>query len=190
MLKFLRFNIGGFFDGYDEVRLWIYKHSAKYEILSMNFNRIENLDLYENKRLLVKNPKQLSKWDTLGVNSWADEYSECCCDGTQWRLTYREEGKKTRHISGSNGYPPQWNQFMEWLDALMPEMQFAKEKEDKGCDIDSEIEDKWYDLQEAKTDSEREAAWRNLLEGDGWKLSKEDMDYLMDREGQSPEGDV
>ena len=126
MLKFLRFHIGGFFSGYDEVRLWIYKHSAKYEILSMNFNRIENLDLYENKRLPVKNPEQLSEWDTLGVNSWADEYSECCCDGTQWRLSYREEGKKIRYISGSNAYPHQWKRFMEWLDMLMPEMEFKK----------------------------------------------------------------
>lgn len=125
MLKFLRFNIGGFFDGYDEVRLWIYKHSVKYEVLSLNFARVEEVHLYEKKRLPVSNPDRLSEWESLAVNSWADEYFEPVCDGTQWELTYREEGKKTRCISGSNGYPPQWEQFIEWLDALMPEMQFA-----------------------------------------------------------------
>ena len=125
MLKFLRFSIGGFFDGYNEVRLQIYKHTAKYEILFMNHSRMQEYHLYEKKRLPVKNPDRLSEWETLSVNSWADEYFEPVCDGTQWELTYREEGKKTRHISGSNGYPPQWNQFIKWLDALMPEMQFT-----------------------------------------------------------------
>ncbi len=125
MLKFLRFHIGGFFNGYDEVRLWIYKHSAKYEVLSMNLYRIEDFDRYKKKRLPISNPDRLPEWEALDVNSWADEYYEPVFDGTQWELTYREEGKKTRHISGSNGYPTQWKQFIEWLDALMPEMQFA-----------------------------------------------------------------
>lgn len=134
MLKFLRFNIGGFFDGYDEVRLWNYKHSAKYEVLNMNFHRIEDFNLYEKKRLTINNLDRLSEWDTLCVNSWANEYYQCACDGTQWELTYREDGKKTRHIYGSNAYPPQWNQFIEWLDALMPEMHFAEELEEEEID--------------------------------------------------------
>lgn len=138
MLRFLRFHIGGFFDGYDEVRLWIYKHSAKYEVLTMNFHRIEDFNFYEKKRLPISNPERLSEWEALDVNSWADEYYEPCCDGTQWRLTYREEGKKTRHISGSNGYPPQWKQFVEWLDALMPVMKFTD-------DIEEDIDEDGYD---------------------------------------------
>ena len=137
MLKFLRFNIGGFFDGYDEIRLWIYKHSAKYEVLAMNFHRIEDFNLYEKKRLPLSNPERLSEWDALDVNSWADEYYQCACDGTQWRLTYREDGKETRRINGSNAYPPQWKQFIEWLDALMPEMRFANYIEENE-DIDED----------------------------------------------------
>lgn len=129
MLKFMRFKIGGFFNGSDEVRLWIYKHSAKYEILSMNFDHIEDFDQYEKKRLPVKDMDQLAKWDALGVNSWSDEYLQTACDGTQWELTYREDGKKTRRIFGSNAYPPQWKQFIEWLGALMPEMKFTVEDE-------------------------------------------------------------
>jgi hypothetical protein len=46
-------------------------------------------------------------------------------------LTYHEEGKKARRIFGSNAYPPQWKQFIEWLDALMPDMNFAKYIEEK-----------------------------------------------------------
>lgn len=131
MLKFLRFKIGGFFDGSDEVRLWIYKHSAKYEILSMNFHHIGDFDQYEKKRLPVKDMAQLAKWAALAVNSWSDEYLQTACDGTQWELTYREDGKKTRRISGSNAYPPNWKQFIEWLDALMPEMKFHEEIEEE-----------------------------------------------------------
>lgn len=134
MLKFMRFKIGGFFDGSDEVRLWIYKHSAKYEILSMNFNHIGDFDRYENKRLPVKDTDRIAKWDTLAVDSWRDEYLQDACDGTQWQLTYREDGKKTRRIYGSNAYPPNWKQFIEWLDAVMPEMQFHKELEEEEDD--------------------------------------------------------
>lgn len=156
MLKFLRFNIGGFFGGYDEVRLWIYKYSAKYEILNVSFELEEEIrqalndyafcttvaelkgtpsEIHDaippkmpetNKRLPVEKLDHLPAWAALDVNSWADEYFEPCCDGTQWELTYREDGKKMRRISGSNAYPPQWKQFIEWLDALIPEMNFLK----------------------------------------------------------------
>ncbi len=136
MLKFLRFNIGGFFKGYDEIRLWNYKHSAKYEILYMNFGRVAESQFYEKKRIPISNPERLSEWDALDVNSWANEYYQCACDGTQWRLAYREDGKKTRIINGSNAYPPQWNQFIEWLDALMPEMHFSEELEEEEIDED------------------------------------------------------
>lgn len=158
MLKFLRFSIGSYFGGYDEISLWIHDHSAEYEILFISeslideiHNEIKDYDFRRNlaelkgiatendgtivpaipktnERFPVKNPERLSEWATLGVNSWADEYFECCCDGTQWELVYREDGKKERRTYGSNAYPPNWNQFIEWLDALMPEMRFAKSK--------------------------------------------------------------
>ena len=125
MLKVLRFNIGDFFNGYEEVRLQIYKQSAKYEITFMNLSRMEALGRYEKKRFLVKDMGRLSEWDSLNVNIWRDKYVDPICDGIEWELTYREDGKKKRFIHGSNSYPPQWNQFIMWLDALMPEMQFA-----------------------------------------------------------------
>ncbi len=138
MLKFLRFNIGGFFTGYDEIRLWIYKHSAKYEVLSVNHNTLESYHIKENTRLPINNPDHLSEWDALGVNSWHNFYfKDTISDGTQWRLTYREDGKETRIIYGDNDYPPQWIQFTEWLDSLMPEMHFAKYSEENE-DIDED----------------------------------------------------
>ncbi len=131
MLKFLKFKIGGFFDGYDEICLRIYKRSAKYEIISMNFHRVKDSDLYESIRYPVKTPERLSEWNALGVNTWKDEYYASVCDGIQWELIYREDGKTMRRISGSNCYPSQWYQFIGWLDALMPEMQFIKYTEDE-----------------------------------------------------------
>ena len=158
MLKFLRFSIGGYFGGYDEISLWVHDHSAEYEILFISealveetYQAIKDYDLRHgvtaftkvppenygtdapgipktNERFPIKDLERLSEWDTLGVNSWAEEYFECCCDGTQWELVYREDGKKERRTYGSNAYPPNWNQFIEWLDALMPEMRFAKNK--------------------------------------------------------------
>ena len=164
MLKFLRFHIGCGWQGYDEVRLWVYKHSAKYEVLLVSELlkdkiKYETEELFHanlinsfsdkyvaklpqlpetNKRLPVKNPERLSEWDALNVNSWDNVYQdEDVCDGTYWGLTYREDGKKTRRISGSNAYPPQWKQFIEWLDALMPEMRFTGNIEEED-DIDED----------------------------------------------------
>ena len=131
MLKFLRFNIEVFGYNHNEVRLWIYKHNTKYEILAAGLYP-RTLHLYENKRLPVKNSERLAEWETFDVNSWDDEYFWPAYDGTSWTLTYREEGKKARRISGSNAYPPQWKQFIEWLDALMPKVNFAKYIEEKG----------------------------------------------------------
>ncbi|MCR5330340.1 MAG: hypothetical protein K6E62_04010, partial [Lachnospiraceae bacterium] len=79
MLKYLKFKIGGFFDGYDEIRLRIYKRSAKYEIISMNFHRVIDSDLYEGTRFPVKTPERLSEWNVLGVNTWKDEYYASVC---------------------------------------------------------------------------------------------------------------
>lgn len=168
MLKYLRFDIGGYFGGFSSVRLWIYKYSAKYEILHISdyikeeiindmkeyellhsvamlrvplseIERVEPPKMPElNKRIHVKHPKRLLEWDALNVNSWDDYYYEPVCDGTQWKLTYREDGKKTRHVSGSNGYPPNWHQFIEWLDTLMPEMQFVREIEEEDIDEDGD----------------------------------------------------
>ncbi len=64
-----------------------------------------------------------------------------------------------------------------------------KKKEDQNCDIDDNLDTKLHNLRVAKNASEEEAAWRNLLERDGWKLSKEEMDFLMGRDEQPPEGD-
>lgn len=128
MLKFLRFRIEVFSYSIDEVRVWIYKNSAKYEILMMGSYPYPdtNFHLYEKKRFPVNNPERLSEWDAFNVNSWDDEYYWPAFDGTSWNLIYHEDGKKPRRIFGSNAYPSQWKQFIEWIDSLMPEMHFAK----------------------------------------------------------------
>ena len=129
MLKFLRFESIAPLDCiFYKVRLRIYKHSAKYEILNLRHDRTEEESLFKNKQIPVKNLELLSGWESLDINSWNDEYfpiNVIVCDGLEWELVYREEGKKTRYISGSNAYPSNWKQFILWLDSLMPEMKFA-----------------------------------------------------------------
>lgn len=63
----------------------------------------------------------------------------------------------------------------------------------EGCNNQSQkknLGELWDDLQEAKTTSEKEAAWRNLLETDDWQLSTKELDFLMGRRDQSQEGDA
>ncbi|MCR5175441.1 MAG: hypothetical protein K6C05_01175 [Anaerovibrio sp.] len=130
MLKFLGFEIRAPLDCiFYTARLRIYKHSAKYEILNLPHDQKEETTLYKNKQLPIKKPELLSAWESLNINSWDDEYfppmGVIVCDGLEWELVYREEGQKSRHIFGKNAYPPNWKQFILWIDALMPEMKFA-----------------------------------------------------------------
>lgn len=126
MLKYLRLCVEDSMHGDYGIRIRIYKHSAKYELLFDSRYRSKN-SIKPHNPLPVDNPQRLSEWDALGINTWNDEYFKPFCDGTFWKLTYREEGKKARTITGCNAYPPQWSRFIEWLDALKPKMQFDKE---------------------------------------------------------------
>lgn len=121
MLEYLKFSIGGFFDGYKTIKLWNNDTTATYEVIHSGL-----MDEVEpGTREEIENHDWLSQWDNLDVNKWDKEYvNSCVLDGTQWELDYREVGKPRRRIYGSNAYPPNWYRFLEWLDLLMPDMEF------------------------------------------------------------------
>ena len=43
-------------------------------------------------------------------------------DSNTWTLHYKESGKKVfRHVNGHGCYPPQWEQFIQYLSAMLPD---------------------------------------------------------------------
>lgn len=97
------------------------------------FYRVCSYPRYEADALSVRVPKKigeawLSRLERLNIGSWRSRYESehDLCDGAQWSLEYKKEGRRCRHISGDNAYPPNWDEFMEALDSLAPEARLIK----------------------------------------------------------------
>lgn len=126
MLEYLKFSIGGFFGGYKTVKLWNKEDKSAYEVIRSGLME----DVEPGERHTIENHEWLAEWDNLRIGEWDKEYYDNdICDGTQWELDYREVGQTRRRIYGSNEYPPRWNRFIEWLDLLMPDMEFISPDE-------------------------------------------------------------
>jgi len=79
-------------------------------------NRGPDLDMY----LEGKRDRYISQ---LKINGWKKEFVDSgILDGTQWELEYKEQGKRCRHIYGSNDYPECWNNFIEAIGDVVPEV--------------------------------------------------------------------
>ena len=56
--------------------------------------------------------------DKLKVLSWRKRYISEICDGTQWKLIIKREGRRRRIISGSNVYPQPKGAFNSFVNAI------------------------------------------------------------------------
>lgn len=119
MLKYLKFGVGNEQHGYKAVKMDCSLGSITYEILRSGLLPVD-------KGIHQKNglADWLEEWESLGVFSWDEIYAgtgEGCPE--EWRLTVEEDGI-TYKCGGSGAYPKEWTSFLEWLDVLMPEMEF------------------------------------------------------------------
>lgn len=123
MKRQLKFTIGGFFDGYKTVEIIIKGGEVSYKIL-----RIGLLNVDKKISSAAEVPKAwLNELDALQIFSWKENYSADVLDGTQWELTFKD-GKKIYHGHGTNAYPENFERFLDWLDALIPELEFVNRK--------------------------------------------------------------
>lgn len=120
MLEYLKFSIGSMESGYKTVVLRCEDGDVYYEILRSGL-----LDIAKGKYKANVNDNCFSVWKTLGVSSWDSVYSNPhISNGEAWRLTVYEDGV-TYKSRGESAYPRQWDQLLNWLDSLMPEMAFV-----------------------------------------------------------------
>lgn len=122
MNKQIKFTVGGLFDGYKTVEIFIKGGKVSYKILR---NGLLNVDKKTSSAQV--SDTWLNELDALQIFSWAESYSTDILDGTQWELTFKD-GKKIYRGRGSNAYPENFEQFLDWLDELIPELEFVNRK--------------------------------------------------------------
>lgn len=120
MIEKIIFEIGGFFSGYKQVKIWA-EDGKVLKAYKGDFNDLDNeyaVELQEEETKVLE--RRLSQ---LKINGWKKEFVDSgILDGTQWELEYKEQGKRCRHIYGSNDYPECWNDFIEAIGDVVPEM--------------------------------------------------------------------
>ncbi len=119
MAKQIKFTVGGFFGGYKTVEISIAGDAASYKILRNGL-----LDVEKKFSTVKVSTAWLDELDALKIFAWQENYSSDVSDGTQWQLTFKD-GEKIYRGHGSNAYPENWERFLDWLDALVPEMEFV-----------------------------------------------------------------
>lgn len=118
MLKYLKFYIGSFFGSAVSVNVRIKRKRVFYSVdFDMPYKAgVSNVPLSEKN-----SAAWLSRLGKIRLDSWRSDYTDNdILDGTYWSLKYKEDGV-SRRICGSNEYPSNWDDFIETMDALVPE---------------------------------------------------------------------
>ena len=118
MTRRLNFTIGSDAGGYKSVELTIDGDSVTYKILRGGL-----LDVGKKISPAVKiSDEQLAELDALNIFAWEENYS--AKGNVLWSLTY-DDGDRIYRGRGTNFYPDEWTHFLDWLDALIPELEFV-----------------------------------------------------------------
>ena len=119
MSKQIKFTIGGVEQGYKSIEVAIKGGKASYRILRGGL-----LDVSKKITSAVEvSEAWLNELDALEIFLWEENYSSER-GGIQWELTFKD-GKEIYHGRGANAYPEKWRQFLDWLDVLIPELEFV-----------------------------------------------------------------
>lgn len=122
--KQLKFTVGSVAEGYKTVEIVIKsKGVISYRVfrsglLNVDKKIVDNVEVSE---------EWLAELAELNIFDWKENYLSGTCGGTQWELAL-SVAQKSYHGHGSNAYPENWERFLDWLDALIPELEFVNRK--------------------------------------------------------------
>ena len=124
MGRYMKFTTGNVAEGYKTVEIFIDDDGkAAYKILRSGL-----LNLDTNKKIAAQmSDDWFAELDALEIFSWEKNYSADVADGTQWKLIF-DNGKGIYRGQGSNAYPENFELFLDWLDVLVPELEFVNRK--------------------------------------------------------------
>lgn len=123
MIKYMKFTVGSVTDGYKTVEIVIKGDEASCKILRSGLLNVDKKDVPAAK----VSEKWLAELDALNIFAWEENYSSEAVDEVQWELTFKL-GKKIYHGRGANAYPEDFERFLDWLDVLIPELEFVERR--------------------------------------------------------------
>ena len=130
MSRQIKFTIGDGQRGYKTVEVVMRGDKVTSKILRGGLLNVDK----KNPRVAEISDSRLAELEALDIFSWSENYSSTSY-GVQWQLTFTE-GKKIHHTGGNNACPENFEQFLDWLDALFPELEFVNRKRLERLTID------------------------------------------------------
>ena len=143
MAREIKFTVGNNLRGYKTVEVVVLGGKVSYKILR---NGLLNVDKKIFPTVKVSD-SWLAELDALEIFSWEENYSSSTQNGLQWVLTF-VDGNRIYHGRGANAYPENWLRFLDWLDALIPELEFVNRNRLECVTIDYSDERLILDRQE------------------------------------------
>ncbi len=123
MTRQIKFTVGDGRRGYKTVELTITGATVAYKILRGGLLDVGK----KNSPAAEISDEQLAELDALEIFAWEENYSSQAHGGLQWSLTYAA-GDKIYRGRGAGTYPENWSRFMDWLDAIVPELEFVNRR--------------------------------------------------------------
>lgn len=120
MDKNIKFTVGNVDEGYKTVEISIGDGKAAYKILRSGLLGVDKKFSGDVKISY----EWLAELDALKIFEWEKNYSSNSSGGVQWELTFKD-GENFYRGQGSNAYPENWERFLDWLDELIPELEFV-----------------------------------------------------------------
>ena len=120
--KQIKFTVGNFAQGYKSVEIFIKGGAVSYKILRSGL-----LDVDKKTAPAEVPATWLDEFDALNLFDWAENYSSEARGGERWELIIKD-GRKIHCSRGANAYPENWINFLDWLDAAVPELEFVNRK--------------------------------------------------------------
>jgi len=122
MKRQIKFTVGNVSEGYKTIEIFIKGGEVSYKILRSGL-----LDVDKKFSSAQMSEAWFKELDALEIFSWEKNYSADVFDGVQWELMIKEGGQ-IYHWHGSNAYPENFERFLDWLDALAPELELVNRR--------------------------------------------------------------
>lgn len=119
MLKYLNFCIGSF-DHYTTINLHVKNERIFYSVKFMAPCKPNILDASLPRKTSLA---WLSRLGGVRLDNWRSEYrpKDLLIEGIQWNLEYADTEGCRKRVFGSGFYPPNWDEFIEIMDILVPD---------------------------------------------------------------------
>ena len=129
MSKQIKFSVGTVQRGYKSVEISVEGKQVTYKILRNEFKPVD-------KNSVVADVAEdwIDKLDALNIFDSEKNYVGGNSNDLQWSLTFKD-GEKIYRGRGSNAFPDAWDDFLDLLDALVPEMKFIDGNRIDGLDL-------------------------------------------------------